>query len=263
MLQQVDGRQRTRDKLPTFSTFDDWWYPVRLSCEQCSSEHTARYKASLLQPSIHTDTTFIDLTGGYGVDSFFISEHFQQAHYVEQNPELCRIATHNFSTHRPHLQVHNATAEQFLNELFTPAEQTTIFIDPARRNHSGGKVFLLHDCEPNVIDLLPLMLSKAQHILIKLSPMLDITAALKSLPAPFEVHVLALQGEVKEVLLHTYPNCQNGLIHAVNILSSEQEQVFSFSIHEEQHATSQLSGVPGEARGFVGCSSTLVHELCE
>ena len=89
-LQQVEGRERTADKLPTFASIPDWWYPVRLSCEQCSSELTAKYKASLV-----SGDKMVDLTAGYGVDTYFLSENFAHADYVEQNAELCRIAAHN------------------------------------------------------------------------------------------------------------------------------------------------------------------------
>ena len=167
MLQQVEGRQRTRDKLPTFATIDDWWYPVRLSCEQCSSEITARYKSQLIAG--HRITTLIDLTGGYGVDTFFMSETLDEAHYIERNEELCHIAQHNFSATRPQIQIHNTTAEEFLSSITTSPESTAIFIDPARRSKSGGKVFLLEDCEPNIISLLPTLLTKAQTFLIKLT----------------------------------------------------------------------------------------------
>ena len=95
-LQQVEGRERTADKLPTFAAIDDWWYPVRLSCEQCSSELTARYKAQIVLGT-WSNGTCLDLTGGYGVDTFFLSEHFAHTDYVEQNAELCRIAAHNFA----------------------------------------------------------------------------------------------------------------------------------------------------------------------
>ena len=91
-LQQVEGRERTAEKLPTFAAIEDWWYPVRLSCEQCSSELAARYKASLVNGE-----RMVDLTGGYGVDTYFISEVFEHTDYIEQNAELCRIAEHNFS----------------------------------------------------------------------------------------------------------------------------------------------------------------------
>ena len=91
-LQQVEGRERTADKLPTFAAIDDWWYPVRLSCEQCSSEQTARFKAEIITPYTlhHTPSTMVDLTGGYGVDTYFLSEQFAHTDYIEQNAELCR-----------------------------------------------------------------------------------------------------------------------------------------------------------------------------
>jgi hypothetical protein len=101
MLQQVDGRERTKEKLPTFANIADWWYPARLSCEQCSSELTARYKADLMLQIIHAPFTFTDLTGGYGVDTFFMSEAAAEAHYVERQEELCRIVAHNFQDIRP------------------------------------------------------------------------------------------------------------------------------------------------------------------
>ena len=122
LLQQVEGYQRTCEKLPTLSALPDWWFPVRLSCEQCSSEATARYKAQIISPStldLKTSTldTLIDLTAGYGIDTFHLAECAREAHYVERNAELCRIAEHNFQLYRPHIQVHNTTAEDFLSSL--------------------------------------------------------------------------------------------------------------------------------------------------
>ena len=225
MLQQVEGRQRTCDKLPTFAEIDDWWYPVRLSCEQCSSEITARYKASLLPK---TPFTLIDLTGGYGVDTFFMSERATQAHYVERNEELCRIASHNFGLTRPQLQIHHADAICFLEQM---PSCDVIYLDPARRDQNGGKVFRLEDCEPNVVELLPTLTAKSKQLMVKLSPMLDITQALRSLPMSFDVHIVAVKNEVKEVLL--VQTTLEPTIHAVN-LSPTTQQTFSFTQEEEK-----------------------------
>ena len=225
MLQQVEGRQRTCDKLPTFAEIDDWWYPVRLSCEQCSSEITARYKASLLPT---TPFTLIDLTGGYGVDTFFMSERATQAHYVERNEELCRIASHNFGLTRPQLQIHHADAICFLEQM---PSCDVIYLDPARRDQNGGKVFRLEDCEPNVVELLPTLTAKSKQLMVKLSPMLDITQALRSLPMSFDVHIVAVKNEVKEVLLVQTDG--EPTIHAVN-LSPTTQQTFSFTQEEEK-----------------------------
>jgi hypothetical protein len=229
MLQQVEGRQRTRDKLPSFAEIEDWWYPVRLSCEQCSSEITARYKAGLTTKSGEY-SRLVDLTGGYGVDMYFMSEYVAEAHYIERNEELCRIAKHNFELTRPYVVVHNSSAEEFLAE-YKDLEDTLIYLDPARRDTHGGKVFRIEDCVPNVITLLPI-LKQAKKVVIKLSPMLDITAALRSLDMSFDVHIVAVKNEVKEVLLVQAEG--EGKIYATNILDDQTQQVFCFLADEEK-----------------------------
>ena len=234
MLQQVEGRQRTRYKLPTMSEIDEWWYPVRLSCEQCSSEETARYKAELLKQE--AKGRLVDLTGGYGVDTYFMSEHFAEVHYVEQNEELCRIAKHNFALTRPEIQVHNTRAEEFLKGLSDTVE--VIYIDPARRDKNGSKVFRIEDCEPNVVELLPTLLQKANRVIVKLSPMLDITAALRSLHVPLDVHIVAVGNEVKEVLLVTKNEDTVSRIHAINLRSSDED--FCYTQAEEKDAQCPL-----------------------
>jgi hypothetical protein len=251
MLQQVDGYQRTKDKLPTFAQIEDWWYPVRLSCEQCSSEATARYK-SLLLPTLAF--TFTDLTGGYGVDTYFMSEHATQAHYVERNEDLCKIVAHNFQTTRPQVQIHNIDALQYLQEM-PPCD--VIYLDPARRDQHGGKVFRLEDCEPDVVEILNTLRSKSKLIIIKLSPMLDITQALNSLEGIWEVHIVAVKNEVKEVLLvscldryHSnttpkgYRKDTEGKVYAINILTTAYQEgdsptIFSFIRNEERDAQCQ------------------------
>ena len=217
MVQQEEGRARLRDKLPTLVEQADWWFPPRLACEQCSSELTATYKAALIRqhytpsPSLCREGrggSFIDLPGGYGIDSFYLSAFATEAHYVEQDPELCRIAAHNFARTRPHLQVHNTTAEEFLRTLpdannkdnENNENNVLIYLDPARRDTHGGKVFRIEDCTPNIIDLLPMLQQKSTVLMIKLSPMLDITAALRSLGEGWQVHVVAIRNEVKELL---------------------------------------------------------------
>ena len=239
LLQQIEGRQRTKDKLPSIAQNPDWWYPVRLSCEQCSSEATARYKAALIMPFAHN--VLIDLTAGYGVDTFFMSEHVSEAHYVERNEELCAIAEHNFSLYRPHIQIHNTTAEEFLSSLPLsniqyPTSHTLIYLDPARRSQSGSKVFRIEDCEPNVTNLLPALRKHASHILIKFSPMLDITAALRVLGKDWDTHIVAVHNEVKEVLLTTGANT----IHAVNICATHTDR-FVFSHEDEKNAPMQIA----------------------
>lgn len=285
-LQQVEGRERTADKLPTFAAIEDWWYPVRLSCEQCSSELTARYKAQIVL-GIWSNGTCLDLTGGYGVDTYFLSEHFARTDYVEQNAELCRIAAHNFALSRKpkaerqklSIAVHNTTAEDFL--LSSPCGEagwSLIFLDPARRDSHGGKVFKLADCTPNVVELLPALLDHLApdgRILLKLSPMIDITQAIKELSAvscqpsdlTWDVHIVAVKNEVKEVLLLS--QCLKAPIndHIVDgkmvndqiikcIDLSHPEQAFVFTREEEQDTTLP----PFEGRVGVGFAGTWIYE---
>ena len=238
MLQQVEGRQRTHDKLPTFAQIEDWWYPVRLSCEQCSSEATARYKAAIIRQLGKKQDILIDLTGGYGVDTYFLSEQTTQAHYVERNEELCRIAQHNFQIANKPIHVHNTSAEDFLAQYSMAGsvssdvkKEVVVYLDPARRDAHGGKVFRIEDCEPNIIKILPSLRAISNTILIKFSPMLDITSALQSLGNEWDVHVVALHNEVKEIIFVTGYN----RIHAVNILHEGNDQ-FSFTRSEEKSA---------------------------
>ena len=225
-LQQVEGRERTADKLPTFAAIEDWWYPVRLSCEQCSSELAARYKASLVNGE-----TMVDLTGGYGVDTYFLSEQFKHTNYVEQNAELCRIAEHNFAD-KP-IAIHNTSAEDF---LASAGQYDLIFIDPARRDSHGGKVFRLEDCTPNVVELLPTLLAHGKRIMIKLSPMLDLTQAVTSLSqVTWDIYVVAIKNEVKELLLVSGGSCR---ITAIDL--DKKDQAFVFTREEEQNSVIRI-----------------------
>lgn len=256
-LQQVEGRERTADKLPAFAAIPDWWYPVRLSCEQCSSELTARYKAEILQAqpvlqcngltaersnSPKDGLSMVDLTGGYGVDTYFLSQLFDHTDYVEQNAELCRIAEHNFSIQHSAISMHNSTAEEFLT-VNDKSEYDLIFLDPARRDSHGGKVFRLEDCTPNVVELLPMLLDHLApdgRLLLKLSPMLDITQALIHL-TPYTVHlswsvfVVAIKNEVKEVLLLSHQPSDVSPLTITAIDLAHRDQAFVFTREEESN----------------------------
>ena len=264
-LQQVEGRERTADKLPTFAAIEDWWYPVRLSCEQCSSELTARYKAHIIESSNlpilqSSNHKCLDLTGGYGVDTFFLSELFEETDYVEQNAELCRIAEHNKEITNEKLKIknvsiHNCTADEFLASIHGENEggYDLIFLDPARRDSHGGKVFRLGDCTPNVVELMPDLVSHLApegRIMLKLSPMIDLTQAIKELSAvskvtpasvlTWDIHVVAVKNEVKEVLLlsHQKSDVSTQTITAIDL--DKKEQAFVFTREEEQMCPSGI-----------------------
>ena len=227
-LRQIEARQLLQKKVPSWSDNEELLFPARLSIEQCSSEATARYKASLMH-----GVSFADLTGGLGVDCYFISQNFQHSDYVEMNPELCELAKHNLAGPI----IHNEAAEDFLQSC-DPLD--CIFIDPARRDVHGRKVVCVADCNPNVVELQDLMLQKAQKVMIKLSPMLDISQALKELRHIKEIHVVAVENECKELLFILEPNYSGEPIITCVNLESQQPSV-TFTLEEERVATLQLA----------------------
>lgn len=190
---QEVGQKIAAEKLPSWAACPTIQYPVRLSMEQCSSEYTARYKASLVKGE-----TLVDLTGGLGVDCSFLSESFTHTTYVEQQAALCQLAQHNFACLGKKITVVNALCEDYV-ESMEPVD--VIFIDPARRDNKGGKVALLGDCTPNLLTIGNKLLQKCQTLLVKLSPMIDIESVIKVFPSTQEVHIVAVNNECKEVLV--------------------------------------------------------------
>lgn len=219
-LQQIEGWQLARKKLPRWAEADGLWFPPRLSMEQCSSEMTAEYKRAVVLQSLRRQTdgsasdnekpsgdALIDLTGGLGIDFSYMARSFGRATYVEQQAHLCDIARHNFNVlGLDHVEVVCDTAENFT--AHNPSKgvrqqhaQTTIYLDPARRDDIGRKVAALEDCTPNVIALQDTLFEHTDRVILKLSPMLDITQALRQLRCVDEVHVVSVKGECKEVLI--------------------------------------------------------------
>lgn len=201
-LQQVDGWQRMREKVPSWAAVDGLRYPHRLALEQCSGEAAARYKAEVVQRLMaHSPapTSMADLTGGFGVDFSFVARTFSRATYVERQESLCALARHNF----PLLGLTQAevVCADGVDHLRTMAPVDLLFLDPARRDSQGRKTVLIEDCEPDVCALLPRLLEKARFVVLKLSTMLDIAGALRSLRCVREVHVVAAGGEAKDLLL--------------------------------------------------------------
>ncbi len=262
-LQQIEGRQRTRTKLPEIYAIEGWHYPVRLSLEQCSSEVTAKYKGQRIKDEGQRtkdegQRTLVDLTGGFGIDTFYLSKAFAETHYVERNAELCAIAEHNFALAGRKVTVHHTDAENFLRDM---EAVDVIYLDPARRSAAGGKVFRLQDCEPDLTQLYPLLMSKCHVLMVKLSPMLDITEALRYLPDAREVHVVAVRNEVKEVLVivataplnppHRGEESPADIKRiAVNLETDDVPFVFT---EEEETAASIISpvGETGEGLGYL------------
>ena len=219
-LRQIEARQLLRKKVPSWSENEDLLFPVHLSIEQCSSEASAQYKASLLQGH-----SFADLTGGLGVDTFFISQHFNQTDYVERQTELCELAKHNFSILKANIMVWNERAEEYLKQCEC---KDCFFIDPSRRDENGRKTVSIADCTPDVAVLQNALLQKATRVMVKLSPMLDISKALKELSHVKEVHVVAVANECKELLVVMERGYQGeSLFVCTNLLTNQPELRFT------------------------------------
>ncbi|MES2732596.1 MAG: hypothetical protein V4714_12640 [Bacteroidota bacterium] len=236
LIRQIQARQKARTKLPTWCANDRVVFPVILSLEQCSSETTATYKASLW-----SGDTLVDLTGGLGVDTFFFAKHFKQVIHVEQNSELSALAAHNFrELGADNITCLNEDSTAFLAGMASKVD--AIYLDPARRDRANGKVFRLDDCEPDVLQLLPLLLDKAHTVLLKTSPMLDIDLAVQQLKGVQAVTVVAVENECKEVLyqLSAQPT-EVPALTATNLLKNGQADTFTFSKRAEQQAEATFS----------------------
>lgn len=254
----IEGRRRLRKKLPEWVACTGLVYPSSLCAEQCSSSDTARYKASIVQRifneyvgtvasmvgdpcrttgsatenkmvtelaevTIGTRKTgrIADLTGGLGVDSWAFSEVAEEVLYNEMNPALAAAARHNFKALGvTNIFIKNSEAtSDSLKDIFGDFRPDVIFLDPARRDSAGKKVFLLEDCSPDVLKILPELFGISRFVLLKLSPMADITMAVERLDRTYEeylekasgkgwngqwvreVHVVASGGECKELLI--------------------------------------------------------------
>lgn len=228
-LQQIAAYQTIEKKIPSWAECDNLIFPPKLSLEQSSSELTAQYKAQLIKEFMGNETfTHIDLTGGMGIDCYFIAQNANASHYVEQNPDLCHIAQHNFTHLNHNITVHNTTAEEFLKQSTDNGQQNSpllIYLDPARRGNHGEKLVSISDCQPDVVELLPQMFQITDKVVIKLSPMLDITRAINELTHIEHLYVISVGNECKELLLFINRK-YNGetQIHAINLKSTVNSQ---------------------------------------
>lgn len=232
---QIAMRQKARQKLPAWAAHPSLIFPPALSMEQCSSELTGRYKSSLVQGK-----TMVDLTGGFGVDTFYMGEKFEQVTYVEQQEELVVLARNNLPQLFKDQQI-----KFFHQDALAFLQQTTqkfdwLYVDPARRGKGNEKLYQLKDLEPDIVENWGLLKGKAGKILVKASPMLDISMACRELPGIAAIHVISVKNEVRELLL-LYDGSSDPLkIVAVEIRGDEQF-TFEFSPEEESEASPELS----------------------
>lgn len=238
---QIAGYQIAEKKVPLWAQTAGIRYPQHLSMEQCSSEVTARYKASLV-----SGDTLTDLTAGWGVDCSFLARNFRCADYVERQETLCRIAAHNFPLlGLPHVRIHCADAVEYLQSM-EPVD--CLFLDPARRDSHGGKTVAIAECEPDVCRLEPLLIEKGKTVMIKLSPMLDMASALRDLQYVRRIHVVSVNNECKEliILLRKAPDEEEAaagevIISCEQVVNNSVHQHFQFTFSEEKSAGCPLA----------------------
>ena len=237
-LQQIAGRQTARRKLPSWVAVEGIVYPPHLNMEQCSSELTARYKAKIAGKG----NRMVDLTGGFGVDFYWISQGFQHRCYVEQNEQLCAISSENFRLLGLDCSVCCCDTATYLTDM---PHVSLAFLDPARRNEHGGRTYSIEDCTPNVLELLPLLIEKADRVMLKLSPMLDWRKAVDDIQKPIangqkpianvhEVHIVSVDNECKELLLLLDKGHADLRMVCVNF-SKDAEQLFETSYGAPSH----------------------------
>ncbi len=272
----IESRRKLRGKVQEWADNPSLVFPRKLSAEQCSSSATGRYKAELAGRIFHTDdqsdgnvtTTetrnmrLADLTGGLGVDSWYFSQTAEKVLYCEMLPELCRAAEHNFRVlDADNIEVRNhavtSEGEGRPEEILKDFHPDIVYMDPARRDEGGRKVFLIEDCTPDVLTLKEEIFRFSRHILLKLSPMADISMVCDRLGGCCrEVHVVAAGGECKELLVWMDREWNEEYsVHAVELHKNGSRAIFSFRPSEERIAGQ--SGYDGKgAKGI--CADGIV-----
>lgn len=223
LVQQIQGKKIAQKKFPYL--FEHYiLYPPKLNLEQTSSQTAAEYKANLVNGNV-----MADVTGGLGIDTIFFSKKFKEVYHLELNEDLQKIAADNFKTLNVEIKSQNQNGITFLEN--SQRHFDLIYVDPSRRNAHQNKVFLLEDLTPNLLDILPLLQKKSQEIMVKLSPLIDLNYLINTVPQIFEIHLIAIKNEMKEVLIRIKQNaCESSQIICVNLETNQSR--FSFQWHE-------------------------------
>tara|TARA_R110001583_G_scaffold178822_2_gene335062 strand:- start:4440 stop:5627 length:1188 start_codon:yes stop_codon:yes gene_type:complete len=231
IAEQIISKNKCEHKLPTWFSTENIYYPNKLNIEQTSSEITAKYKSNLI-----SGNSLIDITGGFGVDAYYFSQKVNQVTHCEINSNLSEIVSYNlkkFGT--KNIKTIVGDGIEYLKN--STQKFDWIYTDPSRRNDVKGKVFLLGDCLPNIPENLELLFEKSYRILIKASPILDITSAIYELNFVKEIHIIAIENEVKEVLFILEKNYTQQIdIKTINF-NKKENQHFNFSLNNEVLAT--------------------------
>lgn len=221
ILNQIASKNKAKEKLPSWFAHKYILYPSKISIEQTSSEKTAKYKASLIK-----GVTLIDLTGGFGVDDFYFAQKFNKVVHCEINEELSKIVRHNYQIlEQRNIECYHGDSLEILKNL--NQHWSWIYIDPSRRSDVKGKVFMLKDCLPNVPNLLETYFEYSDNILIKTAPILDITAGLTELTFVKNIHIIAVDNEVKELLWEIEKDYSGPITLNAVAITKETTEVFS------------------------------------
>jgi len=231
IAEQISAKVKCEKKLPTWFSAENIYFPNRLNIEQTSSEITAKYKANLV-----SGESLIDITGGFGVDAYFFSQKVKNVTHCELNEELSNIVSHNLTPLKiENISTHLGNGIDYLKN--TTEKYDWVYTDPSRRNDAKGKVFLLEDCLPNIPENLDDLFEKSENILIKVSPILDISSAINELKFVKEIHIVAVNNEVKELLFLLEKNYNSDVqIRTINF-NKKENQIFNFNLYESINAT--------------------------
>lgn len=232
LIQQISGWQKSKDKLPLWHATKGIIFPPKINLEQCSSEATAKYISKYYKGKIG-----IDLTGGFGIDSYYLSKQFEEYFFVEPNSSLLKIAEHNFQILGVKNVVFiNKSAEEFIPEFNKKAD--LIYIDPSRRDENNQKLIAFKNTQPNVINILNEIKNKSRCLVIKASPMLDIKQAIRELKEVSTVKIIALENECKEIIfeLNFNQTIQETYIKAIDIKGNDIKEL-DFTYTDENNTS--------------------------
>ena len=233
MVQQIKGKKVAQRKFP-FLLKENIVFPPNLNLEQASSQSTAEFKADNLNGK-----KFLDLTCGFGIDAYFLSQNFEEITLVEKNAELLDVVKHNWEILNKKATFVNENLEHFLAKNSESFD--VIYLDPARRDSEKNKKFLLEDLSPNLLEIQDQLLEISSQIIIKLSPLIDISYLISVLKNVAKIQIIAVRNEVKEliVFLEKARKGDDVEISCINLESDDAE--FTFQFKEEKTAVSAFS----------------------
>ncbi len=227
LAEQIEARNKCEKKLPLWYKTNEIYYPNKLNIEQTSSEKTASYKAEIV-----SGKSLIDLTGGFGIDCYYFSKKIDKITHCEIDENLSDIVKHNYSKlNCSNINTITSDGIEYLKN--SPKTYDWIYIDPSRRHDLKGKVFLLNDCLPNVPEHLNILFRKANHILIKTSPLLDIKNGIRELQHVKEIHIVAIKNDVKELLFILEHNYEGDICIKTTNIINETKESFQFNAFKE------------------------------